>query len=141
MDSQNGELQRLIGHFGVAERVILAGPTSDVTAVMNAIDVHVLSSRAESLPVAVLEAMACGTPCVVTDVGDARHMVGQTGWVARPQDPSDLAQAIETAMGEPGDQRAQRGVLCRKRVIDEFSLAKMAAAYAALWKRAATCVE
>src|SRR6202007_1345646 len=113
-----------------ADRVILAGPRSDVAAIMNAIDFHVLSSRSESLPVAVLEAMACGTPCIVTDVGDARDIVAETGWTARPQDSLALADAIEAALVEyQQSPRNERAAMCRARVIQEFSLARMRADY------------
>ena len=138
MDAHNRELQSLIERWGVADHLILAGASSDVPAIMNALDLHVLPSRSESLPVAVLEAMACGTPCVVTDVGDARYMVGETGWIARPQDSAALADAIEAALVEcRPETREQRAGMCRARVIREFSLARMGADYAALWTKAA----
>lgn len=137
MEAQNRDLQRLSERCGIAQCLILAGPSSEVPAVMNAFDLHVLPSRSESLPVAVLEAMACGIPCVVTDVGDARHIVGETGWVAPPQDAAALADAIEAGLGCPPAARAQRAALCRARVVQEFSLARMGADYAALWSEAA----
>jgi glycosyltransferase involved in cell wall biosynthesis len=138
MNAENRDLQRLIQRWGGADRLILGGASDDVPAIMNALDLHVLPSRSESLPVAVMEAMACGTPCVVTDVGDARHIVGDTGWVAQPQDSGALADAIEAALGD-----CRRGVLkeraesCRARIIRDFSLARMGAEYAALWRRVA----
>lgn len=138
MTAENRDLQRLIERAGVSDRLILAGPTSDVPAAMNAIDLHVLPSRSESLPVAVIEAMACGTPCVVTDVGDARLIVGNLGWTAKPQDATALANAIEMALMD--FQRGARANLaqdCRARIVREFSLAKMGAEYAALWTKAA----
>jgi glycosyltransferase involved in cell wall biosynthesis len=138
MSAENQELQRLMLRWGVAERLILAGASSEVAAVMNALDIHVLASRSESLPVAVLEAMACGTACVVTDVGDARHIVAETGWVARPQDAAALAAAIEAALGErQAGAVEQRSAQCRARIIQDFSLANMGAEYAAIWSRVA----
>jgi glycosyltransferase involved in cell wall biosynthesis len=138
MEAQNRELQRLIERWGVADRLILAGPSSEVPAIMNALDLHVLPSRSESLPVSVLEAMACGTPCVVTDVGDARYMVGDTGWVAPPRDSAALADAIEAALIErTPDTREPRAQMCRARIIREFSLASMGLQYAQLWTKIA----
>ena len=138
MSAENRDLQRIIERWGVADRLVLAGASGEVPAIMNALDLHVLPSRSESLPVAVVEAMACGTPCVVTDVGDSRYIVGDTGWVARPQDSGALADAMEAALAE-----CRRGSLkgraesCRARIVRDFSLARMAAEYEALWTRVA----
>ena len=51
---------------------------------MNALDLHILSSFSESLPLSIMEAMACGTPCLVTDVADTARVTGETGWVVPP---------------------------------------------------------
>lgn len=138
MSAENHDLQRIIERWAIADRLILAGASGDVPAIMNGLDVHVLPSRSESLPVAVVEAMACGTPCVVTDVGDSRHIVGDTGWVARPQDSGALADAVEAALAEcrRGSLKERAGP-CRARIVRDFSLARMASDYAALWTRVA----
>jgi glycosyltransferase involved in cell wall biosynthesis len=142
MIAENRDLQQLIQHWAVADRLVLAGASGDVPAIMNALDIHVLPSRSESLPVAVMEAMACGTPCVVTDVGDARHIVGDTGWVVRPQDSGALADAIEAALGDFGGGAIEgRAAECRARIVRDYSLARMGAEYAALWTRVAERAE
>lgn len=138
MSPDNAELGALIDRLGLREQVLLLGPSDDVPAVMNALDIHVLSSCAEGFPNVVAEAMACGTPCVVTDVGDAGHIVGQTAQVVPPENASALAQGIAQTLhaitehgrevvGEPG----------RARVLAEFDLAHMVAAYDAVWRRIA----
>jgi len=138
MTADNRDLYRMIERYGVRDRVILTGPTKDVPAIMNMLDIHVLPSRSESLPVAVMEAMACGIPCVVTDVGDARDIVGKTGWVVAPRDAGALAGAIQAALGDcRHTARQRRAEACRMRVVNEFSLARMAAEYGALWANAA----
>lgn len=134
MTTQNKQLAELVERCGAHDHVVFAGPTSDVPAAMNACDLHVLSSRAESLPVAVIEAMACATPCVVTDVGDSAELVGDTGWVVPAQDHAALALAIETAMNEyREDGLRARGVRCRERIVQGFTLEQMANKYADLW--------
>ncbi len=138
LDDDNQELHIQIQHLGLEEAVILLGRRTDIPAVMSAFDVHVLpSAYGEAFPNVVAEAMACETPCVVTDVGDAAYIVGDTGWVVPPSDSEALANAMENAllMSQQGDWK-ERGTLARKRIEEQFSLQRMVSAYSALWKEA-----
>ena len=138
MDRDNTNLVGLIEHLSLADRIILAGPRNDIPAVMNSLDLHVLSSAGEAFPNAVAEAMACGTPCVVTDVGDAALIVGDTGWVVPPEDAEALAGAILQALAVvSAEGREEFGGECRTRIEENFSLKKMAGTYLALWKTVA----
>lgn len=136
MTPDNAELMALIRAEGMDDWILPLGPTDDVAAVMNAADIHVLSSRAEGFPNVVAEAMACGTPCVVTDVGDAALIVGDTGWVATPESADALADAIRQALvvaRDPLELRA-RATAARTRVQSRFGLHVMQEAYARLWQ-------
>ena len=135
MNSQNVALMELIRKNDLDEHVLLLGPSSDIPAIMNAIDLHVLSSSSESLPVAVIEAMACGTPCVVTDVGDARLITCDTGWVVPSKKPNALAAGIESAMEalEKNGKEAL-GKHCRRIIEEKYSLKVMADSYLKLWR-------
>jgi glycosyltransferase involved in cell wall biosynthesis len=139
MDPANERLALLLRAADLGTRVILAGPRDDIPTVMNALDLHVLSSSGEAFPNVVAEAMACGTACVVTDVGDAALIVGDTGWMVPPHDSQALASAIEAALGSLQQQsRAILGARCRARVVEHFGLQKMTDSYCTLWRELAT---
>jgi glycosyltransferase involved in cell wall biosynthesis len=137
MDADNTELQALLRKFGVADVVSLLGRRDDVPAVMSALDVHVLSSLGEAFPNVLAEAMACGTPCVTTDVGDARYIVGATGWVVPSQNPDALCIGVEQAMHAWGVSHSLwqiRRKAAREHIANNFSIERMASAYADVWK-------
>ncbi len=142
MTSQNAVLMELVHKNELDDHIILAGSRSDIPAIMNALDLHVLSSNSESMPLAIIEAMACGTPCVVTDVGDAALVVGDTGWVVPPKEPKALAAGIESAIAalekKGEDELGQR---CRRVVEEKHSLEVMVDSYVKLWREAAVDFE
>lgn len=112
------DLQQLSREMSLGDRMIWVGSRSDMPAVYNALDIAVLASYSEGFPNVVGEAMACGVPCVVTDAGDAAMIVGETGVVVPPQDPTALAKGIERLLeGSPTP-----AVALRRRVIEQFSL-------------------
>ncbi|WP_419341151.1 glycosyltransferase family 4 protein [Achromobacter sp. PD1] len=136
MDTANTELAALIDRLALRDRLVLAGPSDDVPAAMNGLDLHVLSSCAEGFPNVVAEAMACGVYCVVTDVGDAAFIVGDAGVVVPPEQSEALARGIETALCEVASRgRTRAGEAGRARVLENFDLARMVQSYIAVWRR------
>ncbi len=123
------KLMRLAVELGLEDRVLWAGARSDIPAVLNALDVLVSSSYGEGFPNVVGEAMACGVPCVVTDVGDSAAIVGEGGLVVPPRDPERLAQAIERliVMLETGELSVETARLqcTRERIVAKYSAAAM----------------
>jgi len=82
----------------------------------------------------VAEAMGCGVPCVVTDVGDARMIVDDTGWCVSPGNSIALADALKEAMRElsEGDW-SERSSQCRQRIAKHFSIDRMVENYTTVW--------
>jgi glycosyltransferase involved in cell wall biosynthesis len=126
-------LARWIGDAGLDGRVVLLGERRDIAALDAAMDLVVMPSITEGFPNAVAEAMACGVPCVVTDVGDAAELVGGTGWVTPPGVAAGLADACRAALAAPIDERQRRGRAARERIVRLYSLDAMTASYAALY--------
>ena len=114
--------------------VVLAGPRPDIPMIMNALDVHVLSSLSEAFPNVLCEAMSCGTPCVTTDVGDSAYIVGETGWVVPPGAPDLLAAALLSS--SEGARDRGRKAAARARIVENFSIERMRDAYVTLWRQA-----
>ena len=136
MSADNPELAALVDKLNLRDRLILAGPSDDVPAVMNGLDLHVLSSVAEGFPNVVAEAMACGVYCVVTDVGDAAYIVGDTGVVVPPEQSEALARGIESALCDVAARgHGRAGEAGRARVLENFDLARMVQRYIAVWRR------
>ncbi|MBK1781661.1 glycosyltransferase [Advenella sp. WQ 585] len=134
MDAGNPPLMALLTQYGVKERTILLGMRNDVPQIMSALDLHVLSSIAEGFPNVVAEAMACGVPNVVTDVGDAALIVGDDGWVVPASDPAQLAEKIMQALDVI--EMTDKNILAkqvRARVMNAFSLEKMVTEYRQTW--------
>jgi glycosyltransferase involved in cell wall biosynthesis len=135
LDSSNSQILEWIALRGLADHVQLLGLRNDIPNIMNALDLHVLSSSAEAFPNVVAEAMACGTPCVVTDVGDAADIVGDTGWVVQPRDASALAKTIVFALQDVmiTEQSSDRRSRARSRIEANFNIERMVSSYMAVW--------
>lgn len=103
--------------MGLGDRIRWTGTRTDVFDVYSALDILVSCSSGEGFSNVIGEAMACGIPCVVTDVGDSRLVVGSLGELIPPKDSSALARGIQRLLNH---RMASAEV--RKRIVDRFSL-------------------
>lgn len=138
MSEENDALDKLLNKYNISDCVRLLGRRNDIPEIMNMLDVHVLSSLGEAFPNVLAEAMACGTPCVTTDVGDAAYIVGNTGWVVPAKNSDALAKGLVSALQAMGNEKEwmQRKLDTRKRVQDHFTIEKMVFRYGLLWEKA-----
>jgi len=119
-------LRRLADDLGVAERVIWAGTRVEMPAVYSAMDIHLSTSQySEGTPNVVGEAMACGVPCVVTDVGDCARAAGPLGLAVPPRDPAAMAAALAGTADQLAWGEVDRAAL-RAFVLERFSLEELA---------------
>jgi glycosyltransferase involved in cell wall biosynthesis len=136
VDEQNQELCDSIREMGLADRAHLLGERHDTARLAASLDIFSLSSWGESCPNVIGEAMACGVPCVVTDVGDAAWIVGETGQVIPTRDPTALAAAWKKMIDLGPAKRQALGLLARLRVIDSFPVQLTIARYENLYATA-----
>ena len=135
IDKNNVILVSEIKRLKLSNYVKLLGQKDNISEVMNGLDIFIQSSSyGEGFPNVVAESMACSTPCVVTDVGDAAFIVGKTGWVVLPNNSKNLAKAIEKALDEMGSKNwNKRCIRSRLRIKENFSIKKMLKSYNEIW--------
>lgn len=123
--SYREQLQALSRELGLAECLRWVGFRDDIAAVYNSLDLACSSSLfGEGFSNAIAEAMACGVPCVVTDVGDSAAIVGTTGEVVPGGDPQALANGwrrLRARLGVQPDLRAE----ARNRIAQHFGVASL----------------
>ena len=135
IDADNRELGGWIEAAGIGANCHLLGLRDDMAAITAALDIAVSSSAfGEGFSNAVAEAMACGVPCVVTDVGDSGLMVEDTGRVVAPKDAEALGNAMAGLLAIGAERRAELGRAARRRVEENYSLADIAARHLAFYR-------
>ena len=137
------ENRTLAGWIDAAEsrgRFHLLGSRDDVPRLNAALDVSGICSIGEAFPNVVAEAMACGVPCVVTDVGDAAMIVGDTGRVVPPDNPDALAAAWGEILSMDAPERERLGQAARARVEANFEIGQVVARYEDLYREVSAYV-
>jgi glycosyltransferase involved in cell wall biosynthesis len=122
--------ETLLGHFH------LLGERNDIERITAALDIACLTSAyGEGFPNTVGEAMACGIPCVVADVGDSARIVAETGLVVPPKDHGVLAAAWGKLIDLKKDGRKRLGLAARERIRSHFELSHIVEQYEQLYSK------
>lgn len=131
---ENTELRGWIEQEGISKQCALLGRRDDMSRVTAALDIATSSSSyGEGFPNVIGEAMACGVPCVVTDMGDCALIVGQTGRVVPAQNEKEFANALGELVKLGVAGRSQLGTAARHRIIEYFNLPDIVARYENLY--------
>lgn len=133
---EQGACRALVRELGIAQRVQFIGERDALPELLSPADVFALSSSDESFGLSALEAMACGTPVVSTDVGGVAEVVVQDecGLLVAPDDLEGYARALRALLGDR--ERARRmGVRAREIAVDRFARDTVVREYEALYLR------
>lgn len=133
IDERNLELMEMIDSVGLRDRVHLLGEQSNLSEITAALDIATSSSASEAFPNVIGEAMSCGVPCVVTDVGDSAVLVGEAGRVVPPKDSNALAAGWASILDLNQEQRNALSAAARQRIVENYSLPNIVAQYEALY--------
>ena len=128
------ELLQLLEQMNLSDIIEFIGISRDVSGIMSASDLFVLSSSFEGFGLVVAEAMSCEIPVVATDCGGVKEVVGNCGILVPPKNSKLLSEAINKAINLTIDERAILGKIARQRVIDNFSLDSISNKYMELYK-------
>lgn len=130
------ELETAARELGMADVVAWPGLCSDVRPYLAAMDVYLMSSAFEGLPLALLEAMAMELPVVATAVGGIPEVVveGETGHLVDPEEPDRLAPPTAALLAD-ADRRRRMGRAGRERVENRFGMARMARELEQIYRR------
>lgn len=120
--------------LGLSGSVIFAGKRKDIPELLDAMDIFIIPSFREGLPMALLEAMAASKTVIATDVGEARRVLsdGQDGYLVPPGNPEALCRAILEAIKDKDGSR-EMGRSALRAVEKNFTSEKMAGRYCALY--------
>lgn len=130
---KNLELINWINSLHLIQDIDLLGELQNMHETLPAFDLSTLSSIGEGFPNVLGEAMACGVPCVSTDVGDAAFLIGNTGICVPSRNPEALASAWEKILSLSSEDRKKNGTKARERILSNFSLRRCIEHYEKLY--------
>lgn len=133
VDADNAQLLQWIEKTGYADRFHLFGEQADSSSFFPAFTVLVNPSTTEAFPNVIGEAMACGTPCVVTDVGDSKSIVGEYGRTVPAKNSDALSHAVLALLSLNTAELEAMGLEARKRIMENFSIETVTKQYENLY--------
>ena len=133
---ENPEIKQYFEQYNLDEKQVqLLGQVSDMPEFYRSIDAFLMTSITEGFPNVLVEAMASGLPCISTDVGDAKYIVNEYGWIVPPRNAEALAQAVLTYVNSSIEDKQQLKHSTRLRVEQNFGIESVSQQYLAMWRQ------
>lgn len=132
------KLDALAEELGITRRCIFAGFHTELNRIYQAVDLVVLTSGNEGLPVVIIEALASGVPVVATRVGGVPELIeeGKTGYIVEPYDIDSIAEGLKKAIGDPDKTRTMGGI-AQKETLEKYSIRRLVRDIDALYQELA----
>lgn len=135
LESNNSVLLDCIRFNGLEEQVVLLGARNDVPRILSAADIYISSSYGEGFSNAIGEAMATGLPCIVTDAGDSRLIIGDSGWLVPSKSSEALGHALSDIFALSEDQLRLKGLQARERIDACYGIDRIVRQYQQLYEK------
>ena len=135
INNKNKLLNEIIKKYRLEETMILLEKEENISLVMNALDLHVLSSKSEALPMVILEAMGCGTPCLSTNVGDIKNLIFDNNLIVETSNQSSLFSAMKIFSDYNSKYKNQISISVENQIKENYSLEKMTKKYLNLYQK------
>jgi glycosyltransferase involved in cell wall biosynthesis len=129
----NGEVCSQLDRLGLRRHVRLLGEYGRPARLLAALDIGTLCSITEGFPNALGEAMSAALPCVATDVGDCRTLLGETGFTVPVRDERALASRWRELVDRSATDRRHLGLAARNRISEHYSMNRIARVYEQLY--------
>ena len=133
VDERNPDFEHIVRNMPWPNHFHLLGERLDIPRILAALDISASSSYGEGIPNNIGESMAAGIPCVVTDAGDSRNLIGETGIVVPRQDPHALAHAWTELIQAGAESRKEIGQRARDRIRGHYNIKATVGNYESLY--------
>ena len=134
LNNENHELTRMVENDNTLDSFLFMGESNNVNKYLAIMDIYCMSSSKEGFPNVVCEAMAMQVPCVATNAGDAKDIVGDTGIIVPIKDSSALAMGLRTMINYDTKKKLKLGKLARARIGRNYSIEKTLNQYEELYR-------
>ena len=137
---ERSNLEQMVRTRGLEDRILFLGYKTDMPAVYSSIDILLLPSISEGMPMTLIEALAAGRPVIASRVGDIPKLIrhGETGLLVGPGDRTALEMTIRQLLSDPA-QRLRLGCAGQRWVCEQFSAENMARRYREVYSEVLTC--
>jgi glycosyltransferase involved in cell wall biosynthesis len=133
VDLQNPDIAAAVSQGGNPEQFLFLGERLEINRIAACLDIIASTSFSEGLSRAIAEAMSCGVPAAVTDVGDSGLLVGETGTIAADTSVEAIADSLLRLASLSASERAELGRRARERILEEYSAAAAVSRHAELY--------